>query len=111
MISFMDMAIIAIGAYILYIYYLMKFKGEVREGMLLPKGTKPERCKDLPAYIGEMSGKVLLYGAAVLLCGVLGFLEDEYLILGKYYLLVLLGFIGLTVWFAVQSRNAIRKYW
>lgn len=111
MLSFMDLAIAAVGIYILYIYYLMKFRGEFREGMLLPKGIRPDQCKDREGYIREMSGKVLFYGVVVLLCGIAGYLEDEFLLLGNAYLLVLVGFVACTVWFAIKSRNAIKKYW
>ncbi len=108
---FFDGVIIFFGCYIFYIYYLMKVKQDVREGMLLPKGYSFQRCKDKEGYIREMGPKLLVYGAEVLLCGVAGFVEDTYGNLGIVYLVVMVLFVVLTIWFAIQARNAVKKYW
>ena len=109
-VSLIDIMFVGCGVYVLYVYYCLKFKGEIKETLLLPKGTDPKRCKDKEAYIAEMSNTVLIYGIAVLFCGVMCILEDEYRLLGNYYLLVLVVFVCVTIWFTVQGKKALKKY-
>lgn len=109
--SFMDIIIIVCGVYVLYIFYLLKVKGEIRETLLLPKDLPVNKCKDKAAYIAEMSPKVLIYGIVVVLCGVLGLCESRLGLLGNAYLIVLAVFLAVTVWFAVEAKKAVKKYW
>ena len=85
MFSLMDLIILGSGAYVLYCYYLLKFKGEIKEGLLLPKGTNVKKCTDKAAYTKEVENKILLYGIAVLICGGFGVLETQTGLLGKWY--------------------------
>lgn len=111
MFSLIDVLIVGSGAYILYIFYQLKFAKEIKAGLLLPKGVDPKRCKDKEGYIKDMSPKVLVYGITALVCGIIGIIEDEYQILGNYYLLVLVVFLIITIWFASQGKKAVAKYW
>ncbi len=111
MFSLIDLLIVGCGVYVLYVYYCLKFKGEIKEALLLPKGISAGRCKDKEGYIREMSNKVLIFGIVVLACGILCIMEDEYRMLGRFYLLVMLVFAVTTVWFAVQGKKAVKKYW
>ncbi|MDO4521597.1 MAG: hypothetical protein Q4B57_00460 [Eubacteriales bacterium] len=111
MFSMIDIIIAACGVYILYIWYLLKFKGEIKESMLLPKDLPVKKCSDKAAYIAEMSWKVLLYGIVVLLCGALGVWQDTYGSLGIVYFGCLVIFVGVTIWFALQTKKAVKKYW
>lgn len=109
--SVMDLFIIACGVYVLYVFYMLKYKGEIKETLLLPKGLSAKKCKDKAAYTKEMAPKVLIYGLAVTLCGVMGAIEDVYGFLGSYYPLVLVVFVAVSVWFASKVKKANQKYW
>ena len=111
MFSLMDLIILGSGAYIIYCYYLLKFKGEIKEGLLLPKGTNVKNCTDKAAYIKEVENKILLYGIAVLICGGFGVLETQTGLLGKWYLVVIAVFLAVAVWFAMVVKKSGEKYW
>ena len=111
MFSLMDLIILGSGAYIIYCYYLLKFKGEIKEGLLLPKGTNVKKCTDKAAYIKEVENKILLYGVAVLICGGFGVLETQTGLLGKWFLVVIAVFLVVTVWFAMVVKKSGEKYW
>ena len=111
MFSLMDLIILGSGAYIIYCYYLLKFKGEIKEGLLLPKGTNVKKCTDKAAYIKEVETKILLSGIAVLICGGFGVLETQSGLLGKWYLVVIVVFLAVTVWFAMVVKKSGEKYW
>ena len=106
MFSLMDLIILGSGAYIIYCYYLLKFKGEIKEGLLLPKGTNVKKCTDKAAYSKEVENKILLYGIAVLICGGFGVLETQTGLLGKWYLVVIAVFLVVTVWFAMVVKKS-----
>lgn len=110
MYAMLDLLIVACGIYVLYSYYQMKTKGIVKEGLLLPKGLSIKRCRDKDAYIAEMGPKLLMYGISMLLCGIVGMLESMYQMLGLGYLIVLAVFLGVTIWFARQTKKAIAEY-
>lgn len=111
MFSIIDLLIMACGAYVLYNYYLLKFKGEIKETLLLPKDVSAKKCKDKQAYITEISPKVLIYGIIVLVSGAAGIFEDKYQMLGNYYLIILAVFGIGTIWFAMAVKKAAEKYW
>lgn len=109
--SLMDVIIVLSGIYVLYNFYLLKFKGEIKESLLLPKDIQVKKCKDKQAYITEMAPKVLVLGIAVTVCGLLGMAETQMQLLGNWYLLVMVVFLAAIVWFVIASRKAIKKYW
>ncbi len=111
MFSLMDLIILGSGAYVLYCYYLLKFKGEIKEGILLPKGTNIKKCTDKEGYISEVGNKVLLYGIAILICGGFGILETQTGLLGMWYLAVIAAFLAFTCWFTLGMKKAAEKYW
>lgn len=109
--SFIDIIIVACGVYVLYVFYLLKTKGEIKESLLLPKDFAVNKCKDKAAYIAEISPKVLVYGIIVVLCGVLGLCESRFGLLGNAYFIVLAVFLAVTIWFALEAKKAVKKYW
>lgn len=111
MFSLMDLIILAAGAYVLYSYYLLKTTGEIKEGIFLPKDTDVKKCKDKDGYIRAVSGKVLIYGISVMVCGALGVLETQTGILGNWYLLLIAAFLGVTIWFAKVNQDLVNEYW
>lgn len=111
MFSFLDLIILISGIYVLYAFYLLKFKGEIKESLLLPKGLSAKNCKDKAAYIAEVSPKLLLFGIAITICGALGIAEDQWQFLGNYYLIVMAVFLAIIVWFGIVISKAAKKYW
>lgn len=109
--SLIDIFIFGCGVYLLYCYYLLKVKGEIKEGVLLPKGTSVKKCKDKEGFIQCMAPKLLIYGIAVVLCGALGMLESQMRFMGNWYLAIMAVFLAVTAWFAVAEKKALKKYW
>ncbi|MGN1165193.1 MAG: hypothetical protein ACI4S2_02035 [Lachnospiraceae bacterium] len=60
---------IGCGLYCLYAYYLLKFKGEITESLLLPKGVDVKKCKDYRGYCAEAQKPVLMLAIATLIYG------------------------------------------
>lgn len=111
MYSLIDIIVLGAGLYLLYAWYLLKYKGEIRESVLLPKGIEAKKCKDLDGYAADVSPKVLVYGLVTAGCGALGIVDTQWGFLGNYYLIIIGIFLVVTVWYTVQSKKAVKKYW
>ncbi len=110
MFSFMDILILGCGGYLFYAWYLLKFRGEVKKGILIPSGNS-SKCKDLPAYQKFMSPRLLIFALSAVFAGGLGLYSDYVKPLNNY---VYLGFTGIflvvLVWFTSEARKGERNY-
>ena len=64
----MDFLIIAAGLYIVYSWYLLMFKGEIKEGVLVSQGWA-SKCKDLDGYRKFIGLKLLALAIVSFLSG------------------------------------------
>lgn len=60
------------SCYFLYAYYQIKFKNEIAESLLLPKGADVKKCKDIKGYCREVQSPVLALGIVTLIYGLTG---------------------------------------
>ena len=108
----MDIIILVFGAYIMGQYLLMKKDGELKENMLLPKEVNFKRCKDVPGFIKYMGPKQLVFGATVLLCGVIGILQDatgwDNMLV---YMISIVICLTSIIWYSVSMKKAIKAFW
>lgn len=111
MFALIDIMIAACGLYVIYTAYLMKTKGELKESFMLPKDITIKKCKDPKGYCTEMTPKMLAYGIVVTICGGLGILEDMQRLPVSMYIVIMVVFIAATVWYVIQAKKAVKKYW
>lgn len=111
MFMFMDILVAGCGAYVLYAFYLMKFKGEVKENLLLSQDIKWAKCKDKDGYIAYIAPKLLIMGICTLISGLLGLLNDYTNLFGMGYLIITSIFLAVVIWFAVVIKKAVKKFW
>lgn len=112
MYSLLDGLFLICGIYILYLAYQMKFRKQIKEGILLPKDVNVKKCTDKSAYIKEMTSKTALYGIAVSVWGAVSLLNDQYQFLNEtVYLIGIAVFLVFTGWFAYMTKKAYQKYW
>ena len=107
-----DVLITAFGGYILYAWFMMKTRKEIKGGMFLPQGTDPKKCKDPDGYIAYIGPRFLLMGIICMLSGLLGLAIDYLGILPEGMYLVVTGFfLVFLVWYGIMSKKAVKKYW
>ncbi|MDD6616577.1 MAG: hypothetical protein PUF13_10820 [Lachnospiraceae bacterium] len=108
----LDMIILAFGIYILYACVSMKTTGAIKGGMMLPKGMDPRHCKDPAGYIAFACPRLAVVGVISVICGVLGFMMDFFLLVsGTVYCIAMLIFLISLIWYTVVSKKAIREFW
>lgn len=107
----MDVLVLGAGLYILYAYFLMMKKGEIKENILMSKEINMSQCKDKEGYIKYVAPKLLIFGIGAVICGLLGFINDYTQALGGWYMVVTVLFLVLIIWFAMSTRKAIKIFW
>ncbi|MDO5422962.1 MAG: hypothetical protein Q4F41_04470 [Eubacteriales bacterium] len=105
-----DLIITGFGVYLLYAWFLMAQKGEVKENLVLPKNMTMKRCKDKDGFVNFMKPKMLGFGIVMLICGLFGLLNDFTGVLGNFSLLITVIFLVAAIWYGVGTKNAIKNY-
>jgi len=112
MFRLMDFMVLGCGIYLLYAYYLMKFKGEVKENLFLSAETKWAKCKDKKAYLAYMAPKTLIMGITTAVSGALGVINDYLNLLNwQVFLGVTVVFFAVVVWFGVIIKKSVKLFW
>ncbi len=106
-----DIIVVGGGFYVLYAWYMLMFKGEIKEGILVPKSTSPKRCKDLAGYKAYMGTRTLIFGIVVIISGAVGLYQDYVQKLPVAVYLAALGvFLACVIWFAACSKKAEKLF-
>ena len=109
--AFLDVIILLAGGYVFYAWYLLQFKNEAKEGLLVTKGTRTRMCKDFPAYKKYMANKTLVFAAVCVLSGVLGLLQDYGWKIGQIaYWIIFAVFFVVVCWYGRCAKKAQHKY-
>ncbi|MCD8248902.1 MAG: hypothetical protein LUC60_03465 [Lachnospiraceae bacterium] len=108
--SFMDILILACGVYALYSAYVLKAQGKIVQTFLLAKDTKPESCKDLPAYASEMSPRLSAMGGVMVAYGVVSLINTYLVEVNSLYWVLMIVMFGCLVWYAIMAKRASAKY-
>ncbi len=94
MFGIVDILMVGAGCYILYSWYLLKFKNEIREGVLVQQG-EAKKCKDIEGYKNYIAPKLLVFALCALASGGLGLYSDYVQPVNNYL------YLGLTVIFFI----------
>ena len=110
--SIMDLLFAGAGLYALYAYYLLKARGEITTSILMSKDVDIRKCKDIDGYKRFVAPKILIFGTAALLYGILG-LVNSYVspVPGALYAAAMVVFFVILVWFALQTKKGIQMFW
>jgi len=106
----MDILITACGTYLVYCWYLLMFKNEIKQGVLLPSKSTG-KCTDIEGYKKEMGPKLLIFAIVSLIAGIIGLISDYVMPINTYlYLAFTVVFIIVLIWFTREARKAEREY-
>ncbi|MDD2958138.1 MAG: hypothetical protein PHE06_08445 [Lachnospiraceae bacterium] len=108
----MDVIVFGCGLYIIYVYYLLMAKNEIKKGVLVPQNTEPKKCKDLEGYKKFMGPRTLIFGIVATLSGGLGLYQDFVgPIDSRLYLAFVVLFIVVIIWFIMAVKKAEKLFW
>ncbi len=110
MFSLLDILITGSGLYLLYCWYLLMFKGEVREGVLLPNKSNG-KCRDIEGYRKAIGKKLLVLSLTALAAGGLGLYSDYVKPINTYlYLALTLLFLIVLILFVRTAKKAEKEF-
>ena len=111
MFGFLDVIVICAGAYMLYGWYLLVFRNEIKEGLVVSKASGGRKCKDIEGFKRVMGPKLLLLAIVAILQGGLSLLSSYVLPIPRalYWILYFL-FFAVLIWFVVTSRKAEKEF-
>lgn len=94
MFAFMDFIMVGAGLYLLYAWYLLQFKNEIREGVLVQAGNA-KHCKDVEGYKKYMAPKLLIFALCAIGSGAIGLYSDFVRPINSYV------YLGVTAFFFI----------
>ena len=107
----MDVLILASGAYILYAWYLLAFKNEAKEGVIIPKDVNIKKCRDFEAFKRYLAPRTLIFGLAAVASGGIGLYQDYVRpIPSVIYWVLYLVFFAAVVWYILAAKKAMKEY-
>lgn len=111
MFGFMDFIVLAGGLYVLYGYYLLAVKGEMKQGLIIPKELNPKKCSDPEGFKKAMEIPTLIFGLMTLATGIAGLYQDFVRPLPfPFYWILFFAFLGVIVWYTIINKKATDKY-
>lgn len=109
--SIIDIAVTGVGIYIFYAWYLLKYKGQIQEKLLLSAEYPYQRCKDKEGYRKYMEPRILICAVCIILIGVLSVINDFVNYLGKFYLILVAVILIVLIWFSMEIKKCYKKFW
>lgn len=110
--SILDVIFVGAGFYVLYGWFIMKTKGEILTSILMNKDVELRKCKDLEGYKAYIAPRMLVFGISALVYGTAGLVNTYVTPLpGILYGAVMVLFLLVLIWFAIQAKKGVQKFW
>ena len=110
--SLLDIIFIGSGIYVLYAWFLMKTKGEIKTSILMSKDVDLRKCKDLEGYKAYVAPKMIIFGVAALIYGGAGLINAYVFALPNVvYAVIMVLFLVVLIWFGVAAQKGVKKFW
>ncbi|MBO7709926.1 MAG: hypothetical protein J6S83_05625 [Lachnospiraceae bacterium] len=111
MMGLMDLIVVGAGVYVIYGWYMLVFKNEIKQGLVISKAQDPKKCKDLEGFKSYIGPRLLIFGLAAVLSGGVGLFQSYVAPLpGIVYWIFYMIFVAVIVWFTVCTRKAGRIF-
>ncbi len=98
------------GLYCFYAFYMLKFKHEINETILLPKGGNAKECKDYKGYCREAQTPLLLLSVVVTLYGGIDLYNTFVGGIDPLFLMMMLVLLPTLIIYAVMIKKLNEKY-
>ena len=110
--SLLDIIFVGAGAYMLYAWFLMTKKDEIKREVLMNKEMDLKKCKDREGYKAYIAPKMLIFGVGALLYGAAGLVNSYVTPLpAMVYNVLMFAFLIDLIWFALMARKGTEQFW
>lgn len=98
------------GLYCLYAFYMLKFKKEINQTILLPKDARMKKCKDMEGYCRDTEKPLLFLGGVITVYGAVDLYGNYRQQQGMlFWIMFVLVWVALF-WFMKTVRKNNKKY-
>lgn len=110
--TLMDIIFVGAGGYMLYAWFLMTKKGEIKKEVLMNKEVNLKKCKDLEGYKSFMAPKMLVFAIGSLLYGAAGLINSYVTPVPSIaYNVLMVAFLVVLLWYAFTTKKATERFW
>ena len=110
--SLLDIIFVGAGVYMLYAWFLLTTKGEIKQEVLMSKDINLKKCKDLEGYKAYIAPKMIVFAVGALIYGGAGLVNSYVTPLPSIvHNVLMVVFLIDLVWFALMSRKGTEKFW
>ena len=99
-----DVVIAIFGVYMVGAALKMKKTGEISSAVITAEEIA--KCRDKKGFIAFIYWKEALFGALIIVVGILGIINDQIVSLGGFNVIEMLIFLAAFIWFQSQLRKA-----
>lgn len=103
-----DAVITIFGLYMIGAAVKMKKTGEISSAVITAEEIR--KCKDKKGFIAFIYWKEAVFGALIVLVGILGIINDQVVSLGAFNIVEMLVFLAAFLWFQSQLRKARERF-
>ena len=109
--SLLDIIVVGAGLYMLYAYYILMTKNELKEGVLVSKNMGSKKCKDIEGYKKFMGIPILVTALMAIVSGGIGLYQNYVArVPALLYWTFYFCFIAVLVWFVVCTKKAEKRF-
>ena len=109
--SIMDIIVLAAGVYVHYGWFMLMFKGEVRQGLMIPRDVNPKSCKDFEGFKSYMGTRSLILGILAVANGAMGLYQDYVRPVHPVFYWIMFGlFLAFLIWYGYCTKKALKDY-
>lgn len=112
--TFMDVAMLIIGVYCFYSWYMFVFKKNLDKVQLfLSQSQKTEKCKDKDGFIKRFSPALFIFSLAFFAIGLVFSLNDIFVFfpVSETFRIYTVPLAAIVIGMVVYTRLVSKKYW
>ena len=108
--NLIDIAVLCFGIYAMYCAYVLQAKGKIIPTFLLSKDVVPASCKDVEGFARLMGPKLQTLGGVMIVYGGIALLNAYVMDVSSLFLLMLAVFFAVLVWYGIEIKKALKRY-
>lgn len=108
--NLIDIFVLGYGLYALYSAYVLQHDGKIIRMFLVFKETDLDSCKDLQGFANFMAPKLWALGGIMIAYGVVALVNTHIVSIESLFWVMMAVFLLGLVWYAIEVKKAMRKY-
>ena len=109
--TFMDVIVLGCGIYLVWMVYLAKYKGDIRQSLIWRRTTPPERCRDKAGFVAYLFPRFTLLGVLLILASILSMVNNSLEFFSEFEIVTFAVTILVIVLYCVFDAKATKDFY